>query len=260
MKIADSHAHLYDNKFNEDRTKVIDSAKNIGISIIIIPSEDISSGKKALSLSENFPVFLYPAIGFHPHNTEKFDIKELKKELKRGRYIAIGEIGLDYYYDKDTIKQQIDILKRQFELALNFQLPVILHVREAFSEIFNLIDEFPELCGVFHCFTGGKEEAKEVIKRNFYISFSGIITYKNAKDIQEAAKITPMNYMLIETDSPYLAPIPMRGKRNEPSFILHVLNKLSNIKNVPRETLALKTYENTIRIFKLQVGTTQKIH
>ena len=256
MKIADSHAHLYDRKFNKDRTKVIERAKEAGIEFIIVPSEDIETGRKALSLSYEYPGFFYPAIGFHPHDTKKFDPVKLEQELSSRKYIAIGEIGLDYYYDVDVINEQKDILRKQFEIALKFNLPVILHVRDAFSDIFNLIDEFPGLSGVFHCFTGGVEEVREVLKRDFYVSFSGIITYRNSEGIRESAKLVPPKRMLVETDSPYLSPIPMRGKRNEPAFIVHVIDKLSEVIGVERETVMKMTYENTVRLFKLKVGTT----
>ncbi len=256
MKIADSHAHLYDKKFNRDRGKVIQRAQKAKIGIIIVPSEDITSGKKALALANEHRELFYPAIGFHPHNTEKFNEEELKKELETGKYVAIGEIGLDYYYDRDVVDKQKEILKRQFEMALTFNLPVILHVRDAFMDIFQIIDEFPGLYGVFHCFTGTIEEVQEVLKRNFYVSFSGIITYKNAEKIREAARMAPPDRLLVETDSPYLSPMPMRGKRNEPSFIVHVIKKLSEITGIREEHLIETTYSNTQRLFKLNVGAT----
>ncbi len=256
MKIVDSHAHLYDEKFNKDRKEVIQRAKSAGIDSVIVPSEDTTSARKALSLSEEYPGFFYPACGFHPHVIKKFNAEELEKELKTGEYIAIGEIGLDYHYDRDVIDEQKDVLRKQFEFAMKFNLPVILHVREAFSDIFNLIDEFEGLSGVFHCFSGGVEEVREVLKRDFYVSFSGIITYKNAKCIREAAKIVPLHRILVETDSPYLSPIPVRGKRNEPSFIVYVIDKLSEILRINKEQLMKTTYENTTRLFKLNVGTT----
>ncbi len=253
MRLADSHAHLYDKKFNKDREEVIERAKNTHIEFIIVPSEDINSAHKALRLQDEYPDYFFAAVGFHPHDTEKFNYELLDMELKTKRYIAIGEIGLDYYYDKDIIEEQKYILQKQFELALKHDLPVILHIRDAFSDIFDIIDEFPELYGVFHCFTGGKEEAEEVLKRGFYISFSGIITYKNADKVREAADYTPLEKILVETDSPYLSPVPVRGKRNEPSFIIHVLNKLSEIKGIQTNKLAEITLSNTKSLFKINV-------
>ena len=253
MRLADSHAHIYDKKFNKDREEVIQRAKALAIEFIVVPSEDINSARKALELSLKYSDYIFPAVGFHPHDTTKFDYELLENEIRTNKYIAIGEIGLDYYYDKDVIQEQKYILRKQFELALKYKLPVILHVRDAFSDIFDILDEFPGLEGVFHCFTGGKEEAKEVLKRGLYISFSGIVTYKNADNIREAVKITPIEKILIETDSPYLSPVPMRGKRNEPSFIIHVLHRISEITGIPPAKLAETTFTNTKSLFKINV-------
>ncbi len=253
MNIADSHAHIYDKKFNKDREEVIKRAKDSQIRLIIVPSEDINSAHRALKLHLDYPDYIFPAAGFHPHDTEKFDYQLLEHELATQKYVAIGEIGLDYYYDRDVIDEQKYILQKQFELAIKYELPVILHVREAFSDIFQILDKFPELQGVFHCFTGGKAEAEEVLKRGFYISFSGIITYRNAEKIREAALYVSPSKMLIETDSPYLAPLPERGKRNEPSFIIHTLLAIAEIKNMSTETLAEITLNNTKKLFKINV-------
>ncbi len=253
MRLADSHAHLYDEKFNNDREEVVIRAKKEGIEFIVLPSEDINSARKALSLSAEYEKFFFPAAGFHPHNTKKFDYDLLNTELSKGKYIAVGEIGLDYYYDRDFIEGQKDILRKQFELALRHDLPVILHIRDAFDDIFNILDEFKGIYGVFHCFTGGKDEAEEVLKRGFHISFSGIITYKSADNVREAAKIVPDDKILIETDSPYLSPVPMRGKRNEPSFVIFVLQKLEEIRGDSMEHIAELTFNNTKRLFKLGV-------
>ena len=260
MKIADSHSHLYDKQFDKDRKEVIERAIKNGIGIIVVPSEDVETANKALSLSQQYPGLIYASVGYHPHNAKKFNEDALIKALSSNKYVAIGEIGLDWFYDKDTKKEQKYILRKQFELSLRFNLPVILHVRDAFGDIFKIIDEFKGLYGVFHCFSGNKEEAKEALKRGFYISFSGIITYKNARNVQKAAEVVPLEKLLVETDAPYLSPVPKRGKRNEPSFIVHTIKKLSEVIKIPEEMLIEHTYKNALKLFNLPVGITQKIH
>lgn len=256
MKIADSHAHLYDTRFDKDRKQVIRRAIDSNIGIIVVPGEDTETAKMAIALSQIYPNLIFPAVGFHPHNTKKFNKEELIKELDTGKYVAIGEIGLDYYYDKDVKKEQQYLLRMQFELSLRYNLPVILHVRDAFCDIFKIIDEFEGIYGVFHSFSGEHSEVQEALKRGFYISFSGIVTFKNAKNIQEAVLKVPLNRLLIETDSPYLSPVPKRGRRNEPSYIVHTIHKIAELLEIPTEDVIRYTYENTKRLFKIPFGTT----
>lgn len=254
--LIDSHAHLDDEKFDNDREKIIEDLKRNNIEIVLNPGVNISSSKKAVSLSKKYNS-IYAAVGFHPHdledmNEEKLDvIRELTTENK---VIAIGEIGLDYYYDNSPREIQKKWFREQIRLAKEVNLPYIVHDRDAHEDTLRIMKEeaYEGMTGILHCFSGSVELAKEFIELGFYISLAGPVTFKNAKTPKRVAKEIPLEHLLIETDSPYLSPVPNRGKRNEPSLVRYTLEEIANIKDISYEEVAKITRDNFYKLFKLK--------
>ena len=221
--LIDSHAHLDDQKFDIDRDMIIKNLKNNGIELVINIGSDLQTSIASVSLAEKHEN-IYAAVGVHPHSADEVDdstIEILKSFAKREKVVAIGEIGLDYYYDNSPRDLQRKWFKEQLKLAKQVDLPVVIHTREAAQETFDILKEAQDgsLRGVLHCYSGSAEMAAEYIKLGFYISFAGPVTFKNAKAIREVAKVVPLDKLLVETDCPYLTPEPHRGKRNEPIFV-----------------------------------------
>ncbi|WP_427337722.1 TatD family hydrolase [Caloranaerobacter sp. DY30410] len=253
--LIDSHAHLDDKRFDKDRDKIIKNLKDNDVSIVINPGADLASSVKAVALAEEYEN-IYAAVGIHPHDAKTMDedtIEVLKSLLKKDKVIAVGEIGLDYHYDFSPRDIQKKWFREQIKLAKEFNLPIIVHDREAHKDVYDILKEEQDgtLRGVLHCFSGSVEMAKEYIKMGFYISFAGPVTFKNAKTPKEVVKAIDINRILIETDSPYLTPHPHRGKRNEPLYVRYVAAMIAELKGMTIEEVARITAENTKRLFNI---------
>lgn len=254
--LIDSHAHLDDKRFDKDRDKLISELKENEIDIVINPGANVASSVKAVSLAGKYDN-IYAAVGVHPHDAKTVNentIELLKSLAKKDRVIAIGEIGLDYHYDFSPKDIQKKWFIEQIKLAKELNLPVIVHDREAHKDIYDILksEASGKTTGVLHCFSGSVELAKEYVKMGFYISLAGPVTFKNAKTPKEVAKEIPLEYLLIETDCPYLTPEPHRGKRNEPLYVRYVASMIAELKGVSFEDVAKKTSENTKRLFNIK--------
>lgn len=254
--LIDSHAHLDDERFDRDRDELIKSLGKNGISTVINIGADLPSSIKSVKLSEQYDN-IYAAVGVHPHSASEMDegtIEVLKAFSSREKVVAIGEIGLDYYYDNSPRDVQRIWFKRQMKLAKEVNLPIVVHSREANQETFDMIkaESDGKLTGVIHCYSGSVELMKEYIKLGYYISLGGPVTFKNAKTPKEVAKVVPIDRLLVETDSPYLTPEPHRGKRNEPLYVRHVAAMIAELRGMTIEELARATSENTKRLFNLR--------
>lgn len=252
--IFDSHAHLDDEAFDIDRKQVIEYIKNEGISYIIDPASDISSSRKSVELSKKYD-FIYSAVGIHPHEAKYMDytaMKELKNLCKNEKTVAIGEIGLDYYYDYSPRQTQKEVFEQQIYLAKEMDLPFIIHSRDAASDTLDMLKSCKkDTPCVLHCFSQSLEMAKEYLKLGCYLSFAGPLTFKKSKNLQEVAAYAPLDMIFIETDSPYLTPEPKRGKRNDPSNVKFVGKKLAELKNMPEEEIFEITAKNALKFFKI---------
>lgn len=253
----DSHAHLDDRKFDDDRAQVIERAREAGVDTMLeICGTDIGEGSLDLGikLAEDHP-FIHGAIGVHPHEANLYG-PELERKLLdlsgHTKVVGWGEIGLDYYYDHSPRDRQRQVFRRQVELALNRGLPLIIHTREAEDDTIDILRETGAEIGVIHCFTGTRRLAEAAIGMGFYLSFSGVLTFKTAGEIREVAGTCPLDKILIETDCPYLAPVPHRGKRNEPAFVIETAAKLAEIKDMSIADIARITSANFKRLFSLQ--------
>jgi len=253
--LIDSHAHLDDKRFDDDRNEIIKNLENNGVELVINPGADIPSSIKSLSLAEEY-VNIYAAVGVHPHEVQSMDhnsIETLRSLAKNNKVVAIGEIGLDYYYDFSPRDLQKKWFREQIRLAKELNLPIIVHDRDAHEDIYNIIKEELDgkLTGVLHCYSGNIQMAREYIKMGFYLSFGGPVTFKNAKTPKEVVKEVPLSSLLIETDSPYLTPEPHRGKRNEPLYVRHVATTIAYLKEISYEEVIKRTGENTKKLFKI---------
>ena len=253
MKIIDTHTHLYLNQFKDDIDKVIQRSIDKGINKFIFPAIDSTHFDDMHDLKNKYPGSIYLMSGLHP-----VDVKENYKEelgfvvnsLKSHSYVAIGEIGIDLYWDKTFLIEQQEAFRFQIRLAIKNDLPIVIHCREAFDEIFEILDRenCNKLRGVFHCFTGTLEQAKRAIDLGFVLGIGGVVTFKNG-GIDKFLNQIDLKHIVLETDSPYLAPVPFRGKRNESSYIVHVVEKLSEIYGLSKEEIAHNTTKNAEKVF-----------
>jgi TatD DNase family protein len=255
MNWIDTHTHLFLEQFKDDREDVIKRAIDSGVYKLLLPNIDSKSIDDLKETVKLFPDNCYPMIGLHPTSVDNNFTTELdlvKNELKSGEYIAVGEIGIDLYWDKTFIKEQQQAFATQLDLALEYNLPVVIHARESFAEIFEVLDNYrgSGITGVFHSFTGTLEDANRAIDMGFMIGFNGILTFKNS-GLDKIAEQVDIKHILLETDSPYLAPTPYRGKRNESSYVINVGNKLADIKGISIEDVARITTENAERLFNI---------
>lgn len=253
--LFDTHAHYDDEKFDMDRYEVIEAAHKSGVSYILNASSNIASSAAGISLAEEFE-FVYAAVGVHPHNvgeTNDNTIATLADFARNPKVVAIGEIGLDYYYDYSPRELQKDLFAKQINLAKNLNLPIIVHDRDAHEDVMKIIkaENAKTVGGVLHCYSGSVEMAQELLKNNFYISVGGPLTFKNASKVIEVVKSVRFDRLLIETDCPYLAPEPKRGRRNDSSYIRLVAQKIAEIKGVSFEEAASITTENAKRLFNI---------
>jgi TatD DNase family protein len=254
--LIDTHAHLYANEFDNDRAVVIENALKNGVKKMLLPNIDLESIEGLHQLAETYPQICYPMMGLHPtsvNNNFKSVLTEMKTFIDSRNYIAIGEIGMDLYWDKTYINEQAEALKIQIEWAKEKKLPVVIHVREAFDEIFEVIDPLNDdnLFGVFHCFTGTLEQAKKILNYGgFKLGVGGVLTFKNS-GLDQVIKGIGLEHLVLETDAPYLAPTPHRGKRNESAYVTIIADKLANVKGVSGAEINKITTQNAKTVFNL---------
>lgn len=257
MKLFDTHCHINDERFIEDRAQVIDRMHEVGIENAVVVGDLSADNSDIFSLTRENP-FLYCAFGLHPQDADKWS-KELEekliKEMSMEKVVALGEIGLDYYYETSPREKQKEVFLKQLEMAYELDKPVILHIREAHGDAYEILNGCVKRgCmprGIIHCYTGSLESAKEYIKMGLFISFSGSLTFKNAPKLSLCAAELPLEKLLIETDCPYMAPVPMRGKRNEPSFVRFVCEKLASVRGITVDEAAEATYNNARFVFNI---------
>jgi len=251
----DTHAHLYLSEFDNDRDRVIDIAMHKGVKKILLPNIDSSSIGPMNNLASAYPGVCYPMIGLHPTSVKdgyREELNIVESELGKGHYIGVGEIGIDLYWDKQHLSEQCQAFSDQLDLSLRFNLPVIIHARESFNEILEILQGYRNkgLKGIFHAFTGTPEIAWQVIEMGFLLGIGGILTYKNST-LHEVVRETDLKNLVLETDSPYLAPVPFRGKRNESGYIPHIAEFIKQIKNIPLDEVAGITTRNVLELCSL---------
>ena len=250
--IFDTHAHYDSGAFNADREELLASMPEKGVGLILDPGCEERSSRAALEIAEKYP-FVYAAVGVHPEDMEGMtsDTLETIRSLARHeKCVAIGEIGLDYYWDDTHKAEQKELFAAQIALAEELDLPVIVHDREAHADCLEITGRFPNARGVFHCYSGSAEMAKELLRRgSWYLGFDGPVTYKNARKAIEVLEITPPERILVETDSPYMSPVPLRGKRNDSTNLVYIINKIAEIKGMSPEETERITWENGKKLF-----------
>ncbi len=257
MKFIDTHTHLFLKQFSGDIDSVIENAIASGVSKMFLPNISSSTTKAMMELCRKYPKNCFPMMGLHPCDVKK---ESLEKELlhvegmlEKNKFIAVGEIGLDLYWDKTTLDIQKEAFETQIKLAKKHQLPIVIHVRESFNEAIEIVEKLNDegLSGVFHCFTGNVGDAKRITDLgNFYLGIGGVLTFKNA-GVDKTIKEIDLKHLILETDSPYLTPTPFRGKRNESKYILNIAQKLAEVKGVSLEEIAEITNKNANNLFKI---------
>ena len=252
--LFDTHAHYDDESFDADRDAVLTALPEQGVGLVLNPGCDVESSRKAVRYAAAYP-HVYAAVGIHPENCggcTAGDLDAIRALAQLPKTVAIGEIGLDYYWAENPPRDfQQQVLRQQLALARELALPVIIHDREAHADTLAIVREFPGVTGVFHCFSGSPEMARELLKMGWYLGFDGPVTYKNARRAPEVAAVTPLDRMLIETDSPYMTPVPYRGRRNDSGYVHLVAERLAEWKGVTPEEMARVTTENGKRLFRI---------
>lgn len=274
MKIVDTHTHLDGEEFDEDRAEVILRAKEAGVGMVFLPAIDVKTSEAVLKLSHEYPGYAYPMVGLHPEEV-KADWKEQLKKIEaildehltavdglngikyKSDYIAIGEIGLDFYWSREFEKEQLEAFEKQVEWSCETGLPLMIHCRKAQNEMLHILrrwkDKLPG--GVFHCFTGNQQEAKELLEYdNFVLGIGGVSTFKSSHLREDLPAAVPLERIVLETDSPYMAPVPYRGKRNESAFVVQVMKTLATAYGVSEEEVAKVTNQNVERVFGVKTG------
>lgn len=254
MRLFDTHVHMDDPRYDADREELLRGLAAAEVELILNPSANMEEARAAVALSEKYP-FVYAAVGVHPSETAGFseaDCAELLELAAKPKTVAIGEIGLDYHYDDTDEETQKRAFARQLELAKEADLPVIIHSRDACADTLELVKASGVRRGVVHCFGGSAETAREYVAMGFHVSFTGVITFKNAHRVREACAAVPLERLMIETDGPYMSPEPHRGERNEPAFVRFVAEKMAEIKGVAPDELAEVTFENALRFFGIE--------
>jgi len=251
--ITDTHTHLYSSQFDDDRDEMMQRAFDTGVSRFFIPAIDSTYTNSMLELEKNYPKNIFLMMGLHPTSVKenyKEELVHVKEMLDKRSFVAIGEIGIDLYWDKAFLPQQQDAFRAQIQWAKELKLPIVIHCRDAFDEIFEVLEseKDDDLFGIFHCFTGTLEQAKRAISFNMKLGIGGVVTFKNGK-INTFLNEIPLKHIVLETDSPYLAPTPFRGKRNESSYIINVIDKLATIYNMTSKEISEITTQNSKDIF-----------
>jgi TatD DNase family protein len=253
--LIDTHAHIYHQQFEEEQKAMIERSLDASVTKILMPNIDIKSIEPMQRLTQNYPNVCYPMMGIHPcHITTNYenDLAIVSEQLAKNEFVAVGEIGIDLYWSKELFAEQKNAFREQLKLAKKYQLPAVIHCRDAFDETIEIVEEEQDgtLKGVFHCFVGTTEQAQRVIKSNFMLGIGGVLTFKNSG---LAAAILPIDlqHLILETDAPYLAPVPYRGKRNEPAYTAIVAQYLADLKQISLQQVAAITTENAQRLFQL---------
>lgn len=274
MKIVDTHTHLDGEEFDEDRSEVIMRAKEAGVGMVFLPAIDVKTSEAVLKLSHEYPGYAYPMVGLHPEEV-KADWKEQLKKIEaildehltavdglngikyKSDYIAIGEIGLDFYWSREFEKEQLEAFEKQVEWSCETGLPLMIHCRKAQNEMLHILRKWKDKLpgGVFHCFTGNQQEAKELLEYdNFVLGIGGVSTFKSSHLREDLPAAVPLERIVLETDSPYMAPVPYRGKRNESAFVVQVMKTLATAYGVSEEEVAKVTNQNVERVFCVKTG------
>jgi TatD DNase family protein len=250
----DTHAHYDSSKFNSDRDEVLSAMPESGVTLIVDPGDNTERSRRAVALAHQYP-FVYAAVGWHPEEAEDWtdeSLNEIRALADDEKVVAIGEIGLDYYWPENPVHDwQNEVFRRQLALAEKLDMPVIVHDRDAHGDCLAAISEFPNVRGVFHCYSGSPEMAEVLLRRGWYLGFDGPVTYKNAKKAPEVIALTPLDRILLETDSPYLSPVPHRGKRNDSRNLPWIAAKIAEIKGLAPEEIARAAAENGRRLFRV---------
>ena len=253
--LFDTHAHYDSRQFDADRDQVLSALPGQGVGLVVNPGCDLDSSRRAIGIAERYP-FVYAAVGVHPEDCagwQDTDVDELRSLAAHPKVVAVGEIGLDYYWKENPPREfQQRVFRAQLALARELDLPVIVHDREAHGDCLSIIREFPQVRGVFHCFSGSAEMAKELVGLGWMISFTGALTYKNARKAVEAAQAVPLDRIMIETDSPYMAPVPCRGERCHSGLVRHTCERLAELRGISLEECARITFENGTEFYQLQ--------
>ena len=252
--LFDTHAHMDDRAFDQDRDTLLSELPQQGIGLLMNPGCSLASSRQACALAERYN-YIYAAVGSHPDAADEVnaDVLEAYRVLckQNPKVKAIGEIGLDYHYEDIPRQRQLEAFRDQMALARELDLPVIVHEREAHQDGMAVVDEFPQVTGVFHCYSGSLEMAKELIKRGWYIGFTGVLTFKNARKAVEVAREIPLERIVLETDCPYMSPEPFRGRRNDPGKLYRMAQALAQIRDLPAEQVEAITFENGKRLYRL---------
>ena len=257
VTLIDTHNHLFLSEFNDDRSRVISDAVEVGIKRILLPNVDESTLDPMLSLVDSYPDLCLPMMGLHPTSVDGSypqKLETVRKMLLTRKFWGIGETGIDLYWDRTFIRQQTEAFEQQIALAKEFRLPIVIHARNSFHEIFAVLDKENDdsLKGVFHAFTGDSTQAGKIIDYGFRIGIGGIVTFKNA-GLDRTVKEIPLQHIVLETDAPYLTPAPHRGKRNEPAYMMYTAEKLSEIYGEPLEVIAEITSRNAVELFNIKI-------
>lgn len=256
MLLVDTHTHIYLEHFNNDLDATVQRALENGVYKILLPDIDLESRSSMLNLAEKYPGICLPMTGLHPTSvkpdTIDIELADVEKQLTSGKFIAVGEIGIDLYWDKTHLDLQEKIFEHQLQLAMKYNLPVAVHIRESYNEVWRIIKKYTAhgLQGVLHCFPGNEIQAAEAIKAGLYLGIGGVITFKNSL-MQKVVQSAGLDHIILETDAPYLTPAPYRGKRNEPAYVLFVAQKIAELCDVSVKQVAEVTTANAQRLFKL---------
>ena len=253
MRLIDTHCHLYLKEFESDLPAVMQRAKNAGVEKFCLPAIDSEVIDDMLKLEELYPEKFFLMMGLHPGSVKEYykdELKIVEDYLHKRKFIAVGEIGLDFYWDKTFIKEQYDAFHNQIEIGLNYNLPIVVHSRNATDECIEVVKQYSSLKGVFHCFSGNTEQAENLIELGFLLGIGGVVTFKNS-GLDKVIEQIGLNHVIIETDAPYLAPVPFRGKRNVPGYLKYVIEKLSLVSGKESEQVAKITTQNAINLFNL---------
>lgn len=249
----DTHTHLYADAFDQDRDNLIRKAINSGISRFYMPNIDLDSAEPMLKVARAFPANCFPMMGLHPTSvgTDYRDVlKKIRENVSAGGYFGIGEIGIDLYWDKSLAREQEEVFGEQVQWAIDLSLPIVIHTRDSFDQVYNVLRTFSRLPGgIFHCFTGTVEQAEKILGLGgFKLGIGGVVTFKNS-GLDKTVEALSLEHMVLETDAPYLAPVPFRGKRNEPSYLLEIAKKIAVIKDLPVHEVGEITSANALAVF-----------
>ena len=255
MYLIDTHTHIYDHQFSLDRNETVQRALEAGVGMMLLPNIDTETIAPMLELYEQYPDCTRVMMGLQPESVKE-DYKQvldvMEKELERGIYVGVGEVGLDFYWDTTFEKEQLDVFETQLDWAKQLHLPLSIHCRNAFEKMVRILEHKQDggLRGIMHCFTGTEEEAKVYLELGFHLGLGGVTTYKNC-GLKDYLPNLPLDRIVLETDAPYLAPVPCRGKRNEPAFLVHTAQRIADILQMPVEDLAAATTANTLSLFQI---------